>query len=128
MVDPTILWFFGGLIALAVIQWLYKRVLFRIKYPIISADLPNKMLEYGDIVTFDGVEYEYRGFVSTDIGAYQFVKCHTICDVVYKDEDQIRRDATMVKNDLGIKWRRRERETLYPRVDLNIDQLKPRKR
>lgn len=98
------------LIAGTCIPKVYKWVKYKIKYPILSADIPEGILEIGDIVCIGKLKCKYTGLKNNDeIGLCYVFKMEIVPLPLYIGVDATQ-GITAVYGRYGLKWKYKKQE------------------
>lgn len=95
---------FAALIVLALIRDLIKKIRHRIKYPIRSANPPEKVMSSGDVVFMNGRKYTYISFMDTNM-SYAFQGDNSV-DYVYYRPEEFYEKVESISDEHGVKWER----------------------
>lgn len=83
----------------------YRWIKFKNKYPILSAQLPSKVLEVGDIVCFGDCKKEFMGVNRTDGYWYVFMPDNSVTPEFIETSDAIAR-MDSIYGRYGLKWKK----------------------
>jgi hypothetical protein len=78
---------------------------FKNKYPILSEELPDRILSVGDKVYIGKTELEYRGISTYNDLYYVFMSDNSLDPTLYR-EREIKEKIDSIYGSYGLKWKR----------------------
>lgn len=101
----TIVYILIGIFAVFCVRKAFLWVTFKNKYPILSDNLPDRILSVGDKVVIGKSELEYRG-ISTHNGLnYVFMPENSVNPVSYSEGD-LHQLIDAIYGSYGLKWKK----------------------